>query len=214
MKIFHHLLRCTAAAVALVLVNCAAPKKPLPTVDANGRFVNPYPPGSYDHFITEPSYPKTYSVWKNEDLLAGTTPENSSLRLVTGTQRGLLMRGREIVMDYPICTGRSGHETPTGEYQITEMVVDKRSNRYGRIYDAEGDCVESDADILKDAVPEGGRFEGAPMRYWMRLTNDGIGHHVGPVKRYRASHGCIRGPASAVPIVHKKVKPGTPVVVE
>jgi lipoprotein-anchoring transpeptidase ErfK/SrfK len=94
------------------------------------------------------------------------------------------------------------------------MVVDKRSNRYGRIYDAEGDCVESDADILKDAVPEGGRFEGAPMRYWMRLTNDGIGHHVGPVKRYRASHGCIRGPASAVPIVHKKVKPGTPVVVE
>jgi len=214
MQTIRHLLRFTVAAVALVLVNCAAPKKPLPTTDANGKFVNPYPPGTYDHFITEPSYPKTYAVWKNEELLARTTPENSSLRIVTGIQRGLLMRGKDIVMDYPICSGRNGYETPKGEYKIGEMVVDKCSNRYGKIYDADGNCVNGDADILKDPLPEGGRFDGAPMRYWMRLTNDGIGHHIGPVKRYRASHGCIRGPASAVPIVHRKVKLGTTVTVE
>ncbi|MBN8456293.1 MAG: L,D-transpeptidase [Verrucomicrobia bacterium] len=213
----HHalpILRIAAAASALLLASCATKTTPPPTTDASGKFVNPYPPGTYEHFTAEPTYPKTYSIWKNEELLAKTNPENSSLRILTGKQRGLLMNGEDIVMDYPICSGRNGYETPKGEYRISEKVVDKRSNRYGRIYDSEGDCVNSDADILKDQVPEGGRFEGAAMRYWMRLTNDGIGHHIGPVKRYRASHGCIRGPGSAVPIVHNKVKLGTKVVVE
>lgn len=214
MQLIRPTLHLAAVASALFLASCATKTTPPPTTDASGKFVNPYPPGTYEHFTTEPTYPKTYSVWKNEELLAKTTPENSSLRILTGKQRGLLMNGEDIVMDYPICSGRNGYETPKGEYKISEKVVDKRSNRYGRIYDAEGDCVESDADILKDNVPEGGRFEGAAMRYWMRLTNDGIGHHIGPVKRYRASHGCVRGPASAVPIVHNKVKLGTKVVVE
>lgn len=214
MQLIRHTLHLAAVASALLLANCATKTTPPATTDASGKFVNPYPPGTYEHFTAEPTYPKTYSVWKNEELLAKTNAENSSLRILTGKQRGLLMNGEDIVMDYPICSGRNGYETPKGEYKISEKVVDKRSNRYGRIYASDGDCVESDADILKDKVPEGGRFEGAAMRYWMRLTNDGIGHHIGPVKRYRASHGCVRGPASAVPIVHNKVKLGTKVVVE
>lgn len=213
MQIVRPSLRVAATLIVLVLANCAT-KKPVPTTDASGKFINPYPPGTYEHFTAEPTYPKTYSVWKNEEVLSRTNAGNSSLRILTDKQRGILMNGDEIAMDYPICSGRNGYETPKGEYQISEKVVDKRSNRYGRIYDAEGDCVNSDADIMKDPVPEGGRFEGAAMRYWMRLTNDGIGHHIGPVKRYRASHGCIRGPASAVPVVHDKVKLGTKVTVE
>ena len=213
MQIVRPSLRVAATLIVLVLANCAT-RKPVPTTDASGKFINPYPPGTYEHFTAEPTYPKTYSVWKNEEVLSRTNGDNSSLRILTDTQRGILMNGDEIALDYPICSGRNGYETPAGEYKISEKVVDKRSNRYGRIYDAEGDCVNSDADIMKDPVPEGGRFEGAAMRYWMRLTNDGIGHHIGPVKRYRASHGCIRGPASAVPIVHNKVKLGTKVTVE
>ena len=52
------------------------------------------------------------------------------------------------------------------------------------------------------------------MRYWMRLTNDGVGHHIGPVSRRPASHACIRGPSATIPIVYSKVKAGTRVVVE
>lgn len=213
MTLIRHSLQLAVPLVALLLASCAT-KKPLPTTDANGKFVNPYPPGTYEYFTTEKTYPKTYSVWKNTELLARTNAENSHVRIDLAKQRGLLMNGDEIVMDYPICSGRPGRETPSGEFTILEKVVEKRSNRYGRIYDAAGDCVESDADMAKDAVPEGGRFEGASMRYWMRLTNDGIGHHIAPVRRYPASHACIRGPGSAIPIVYSKVKVGTKVTVE
>jgi hypothetical protein len=199
--------------LALLLANCAT-KKPQPTTDANGKFVNPYPAGTYENFTAEPTYPKTYKIWKNEELLSRTNPENAHIRIDLAKQRGLLINGEDIVMDYPICSGRKGRETPAGEFNILEKVVDKRSNRYGRIYDATDDCVNSDADTTKDAIPEGGRFEGASMRYWMRLTNDGVGHHIAPVRRYPASHACIRGPGAAIPIVYSKVKIGTKVIVE
>ncbi|MEO0017030.1 MAG: hypothetical protein RLZZ522_313 [Verrucomicrobiota bacterium] len=214
MSAARHSIRFSAPLLALLLASCATTKKPLPTTDANGKFINPYPPGTYEHFTTERTYPKTYSVWKNSELLARTDATNSIVRIDLAKQRGLLMNGEDIVMDYPICSGRKGHETPPGEFTILEKVVEKRSNRYGRIYDVTEDCVESDADITKHAVPEGGRFEGASMRYWMRLTNDGIGHHIAPVRRYPASHACIRGPANAIPIVYSKVALGTKVTVE
>jgi hypothetical protein len=203
-------------AVLLLAVLCAscATKKPLPSTHADGKYVNPYPAGTYEHFTAERSYPKTYSIWKNQELLTSTNPGNSHVRIDLAKQRGLLMNGESVAMDYPICSGRTGHETPVGNYTILEMVVEKQSNVYGRIYDAEDACVNRDADITKDTVPEGGRFEGASMRYWMRLTNDGVGHHIAPVRRYPASHACIRGPSGAIPIVYSKVKLGTKVSVE
>ena len=102
----------------------------------------------------------------------------------------------------------------TGTFYILEKIVDKSSNRYGKIVDAEGEIVNGDADVLLDTVPEGGQFIGAPMRYWMRLTNDGVGHHIGPVRRYPASHACVRGPSGTIPTVYSKVKEGTRVVIE
>ena len=63
------------------------------------------------------------------------------------------------------------------------------------MYDAEGKCVNYNADAFKNAVPEGGRFVGSPMPYWMRLTGDGVGMHIGKVRAgRRLSHGCIRTP--------------------
>jgi hypothetical protein len=52
------------------------------------------------------------------------------------------------------------------------------------------------------------------MKYWMRLTNDGVGHHIGPVRRYPASHACVRGPSKTIPTVYSKVKEGTRVEIE
>lgn len=182
--------------------------------DKDGNAINPFEAGTYDHFKADKGYPKTSKVWKNNELLAKTNSENSSLVISIPLQRGFLMNGEDVVIDYPVSTGRKSHPTPTGEYKILEKEAEKRSNAYGKIYDAEGSVVNSDADSRKDEIPEGGKFVGASMPYWMRLTWDGVGHHIGRVPRYPASHACIRGPRSVMPTVFKKTKLGTPVVVE
>lgn len=213
MILLHHFARLAAAGVLLLFASCAS-QKPVATTDKDGKPINPYPPGTYEHFKAEPTYPKTYSVWKNEQLLSRTDASNSHIKIDLKTQRGFLMNGEEVVIDYPICSGVKSRPTPTGTFHIMEKIVDKSSNLYGKIVDAEGKVVNRDADALKDPIPEGGKFIGAPMRYWMRLTPDGVGHHIGPVRRYPASHACIRGPSGTIPTVYSKVKTGTRVVVE
>lgn len=203
-----------AAGSAFLLASCANQKPGTAATTKDGKPVNPFPAGTYDHFKAEPTYPKTYSVWKNDEVLSRTNAENSHIFISLAKQRGFLMNGEDVALDYPICSGIPSRPTPTGTFFILEKVVDKRSNKYGRIYDAAGEVVNGDADITLHPVPEGGKFEGASMRYWMRLTNDGVGHHIGPVKRRPASHACIRGPSATMPIVYSKVKTGTRVIVE
>jgi len=213
MMTFRNLAQCTAA-IAIVLIASCANQKPVAKIDKNGNPINPYPVGTYEHFKADPKYPLTKNVWKNEELLAQTNPSNSHIKIDLATQRGFLMNNDQIVIDYPICSGTKSRPTPTGTFYILEKVVDKKSNRYGRMYDAAGECVNGNADALQDAMPEGGRFDGAPMRYWMRLTSDGVGHHIGPVLRRPASHACVRGPSGTIPTVYSKVKEGTRVVIE
>ncbi len=208
-----NIARFAAAATLLLLASCAN-QKGNPTVTKEGKFVNPFPVGTYDHFKAEPTYPKTYDVWKNDELLSRTNPANSSIKVSLELQRAYLYNGDEIAMDYPICSGIPDRPTPTGTFYILEKVVDKKSNKYGRMLDASGEVVNSNADMGIDPVPEGGRFEGASMRYWMRLTNDGVGHHIGIIKRHPASHACVRGPSGTIPLVYSKVKVGTRVIIE
>lgn len=206
--------RISAALAAVLLASCATKVDPT-TLDKKAEtYKNPFPAGTYEHFKAEKGYPKTYDVWKNEELLSKTDASNSSIVIDLPSQRGLLKNGEEVVMDYPICSGIKSRPTPPGTYKILEKVVDKSSNRYGRMLDANGDVINGDADAFTDTVPEGGKFVGASMRYWMRLTWDGVGHHIGPVKRYPASHACVRGPSKIMPLVYSKMKVGSTVVVQ
>lgn len=202
------------AGTALLLASCAQNPNDPKLAKTHPEYKNPHQPGTYEFFVAQKEYPKTYDTWTNNELLAATNPSNSWLKISLADQRGKLMNGDQVVIDYPICSGRKSHPTPKGEFKIMEKIVDKSSNKYGRIYDAEGKVTHSDADITKDAVPEGGKFVGAPMRYWMRLTGDGVGHHIGPVKRYPVSHACIRGPSKMMPTIYSKLKVGSKVVVE
>ena len=195
------------------LASCATQPEPTLSKTAEG-YVNPYEPGSYTHFVAEKNYPKTYNVWKNVQLLPATNSSNAWVKISLGKQRAMLMNGDEVVMDYPICSGTKSRPTPPGDYKILEKVVDKSSNTYGRIYDAEGDVVNSDADATKDEIPEGGKFVGAPMKYWMRLSWDGVGHHIGNVRRYPSSHACVRGPRKTMPTIYSKMAVGSRVLVE
>ncbi len=114
-----------------------------------------------------------------------------------------------------IASGVSKHPTPVGHFDVLEKVEKKKSNLYGRIYNKGGKLAKSNAKMGQDKVPPGGRFDGAKMPYFMRLTYDGIGLHAGPIPRpgKPASHGCIRMPKQLAPILYKHVTTGTPVTI-
>lgn len=212
-----HISKLALCGVFVFLASCANQKPiepPNTTAKKSADYVNPYEPGTYQHFTAEKDYPKTYDVWTDKELYPVTDQSNSWLKISLAKQRGMLMNGDRVVMDYPVSTGTKSRPTPAGEYKVIEKIVDKRSNLYGKILNAEGDVVIANADSKTDEVPEGGKFLGAPMKYWMRLTNDGIGHHIGNVPRYPASHACIRGPSKTMPLVYAKMGVGNRFVIE
>jgi lipoprotein-anchoring transpeptidase ErfK/SrfK len=119
--------------------------------------------------------------------------------------------GREIGWCF-VATGREGKGTRPGNYRITEKIVDKYSNKYGWIENEFGEVTNDDATPSTRRLP-GEVYKPAPMPYWMRLTDYGIGMHVGNIPRpgEPASHGCIRMPKNFVPTLFDMVKVGTPV---
>lgn len=166
---------------------------------------------AHQRFEEQPNY-KTL-IYKNEELLPQLTPENARIEIFLSTLRGRVLLGDEVVVDTPVSPGRKSHPTPTGEYSILGKIKGHRSNLYGTIYGPDGEWVAS-GDQRKHEIPEGGKFVGVKMPYWMRLTNTGIGLHVGTVPNYPASHGCIRLPAKIGPLIYEKTRVGTPVLIK
>lgn len=152
-----------------------------------------------------------YSYWSDQSSDAPLR-----VRIDLSEQTAYFYRGERKVGQSRVATGRSGHSTPTGSFTILEKVAHKRSSLYGRIYDADGNLVEGDADTRQHSVPEGGRYVGAPMPYWMRLTSSGIGMHVGPIPNpgRPASHGCVRMPREMARTLFTHAPVGTRVVIE
>lgn len=149
------------------------------------------------------------SYWDGVDYGGGAP----SITINLTEQKAYFYQGRKLAGVALVATGKEGFGTPAGTFKIMEKIVDKRSNLYGYIYDAAGNVVNYDADVRKDPVPPGGRFEGAPMPYWMRLTSGGVGMHQGPipVPGSPASHGCIRVSKAVVRDFFDHVSVGTPV---
>jgi hypothetical protein len=122
----------------------------------------------------------------------------------------LLYRGRA-VMESPVSSGRTGHLTPAGTFQISNKDLNHVSSIYGRIVDRSGRTVVLDADIDMP-TPAGTRFINAPMRYFMEFA-PGIGLHAGYLPGYPASHGCVRMPEERAIAFFQAVSVGTPVTV-
>jgi L,D-transpeptidase catalytic domain len=150
-------------------------------------------------------------TYRNKTLLSQATAENVSLEISLSEQRGLLLVRTAIAMDFPVATGKKSHPTPAGSFTIRAKEKNYSSNVYGKIYDAQNVILVGDADARTDVVPAGGRFQGAVMPYWMRLTDTGVGLHIGYVPGRPASHGCIRLKRDAATEVFDLVKVGTPV---
>lgn len=146
-------------------------------------------------------------------LLDKVTPDNSRVRVSLSKQRAYLLLGDEIVIDTPISSGKRSRMTPTGSFHVLEKDKDHRSNIYGDFVDSSGRIVRKGISSRIDSAPSGTHYVGAPMTWFMRLTDGGVGMHVGILPGYPASHGCIRMPSSAAEMFYHRVKVGTPVVV-
>jgi len=164
-------------------------------------------------FRAQPGWRK--KIYRNEKLIAKAPEAHKAVEIALREQRGLLLVDHAIAMDFPVATGRSSHPTPKGSYKILEKKKDHASNLYGRMISGDGSTVVSDADTRAHSVPAGGRFVGAPMPYWMRMTPTGVGMHVGHVPGHRpASHGCIRLKRETATELFALLDVGTPVKVD
>lgn len=112
------------------------------------------------------------------------SPGRKRVIIDLGNQRGQCLVDEQVAMDFPVCTGGPSHDTPPGIYHISEKDINHRSNIYH--------CA---------------------MPYFMRLTNSGIGLHIGDIYRAPASHGCIRVMRDACIRLFNTLPNGTEVVV-
>jgi len=137
---------------------------------------------------------------------------HSWIVIVLGEQRAYFFKGKTIVGESRISSGKKRFATPAGEYKVIQKDKNHVSNLYGKIHAADGTVVNSDADMSKDKVPEGGSFAGAKMPYFLRF-HGGYGLHAGRVPNYPASHGCVRLPSTMAPHFFEHAPLGTPVSV-
>jgi hypothetical protein len=101
-------------------------------------------------------------VWQPERASEGAVEIVVSIPL----QRAYVYRGRTLIGLTTVSTGRPGHRTPTGRFDI----------------------------LQKHARHFSSKYNNAPMPFMQRLTWDGIALHAGEIPGRPASHGCIRLP--------------------
>jgi lipoprotein-anchoring transpeptidase ErfK/SrfK len=147
----------------------------------------------------------------NQSLLTEATPDNVHVLVSLPKQRAFLMTGDQIVIDSPISSGKRGHSSPTGNFSVLEKDPNHRSNIYGDFVDRSGRTVRAGISAKIDAAPSGTHYVGASMKWFMRLTAEGVGMHIGILPGYPASHGCIRMPPDGAKLFYDHVKVGTPV---
>ena len=125
----------------------------------------------------------------------------------------LLAKDGTVLAEMDVSPGVDGHPTPTGKFRVMEKMPLKRSNLYGQ-YVKKGteEVVVARAWEHEGPRPEGTEYLGIAMPWWMRLTDYGVGMHVGGFERGKpTSHGCIRCPEEGQKVFYEKCRVGTTV---
>ena len=144
----------------------------------------------------------------NQALLKQATPDNTHIVVSIPKQRAYLMIGDQIVADAPVSSGKRGHESPIGNKRVLEKDPNHHSSLYGDFVDSAGRVVRAGVSARIDSAPSGTHFAGAAMKWFLRLTEDGVGMHIGILPGYPASHGCIRESPEGAKLFYDHVKVG------
>jgi hypothetical protein len=128
-------------------------------------------------------------------------------------QKAYFYRGKHLVGESIVSTGKRGFSTPPGHYHVIAKDRDHVSSEFGDYVDDAGNVIMANIDVRKDAEPRGTHFDGARMPYCMHF-NGGYAMHEGYVPPYAASHGCIRLPRGMAEHFFDAVEEGTPIIVK
>src|SRR2546423_2876167 len=149
----------------------------------------------------------------NQGLLKQATADNTHIVVSIPKQRAYLMIGEQIVADAPVSSGKRGHETPRGHFTVMEKDPNHHSSLYGDFVDRSGRIVRAGVSAHIDSAPSGTHFAGAAMKWFLRLTGEGVGMHIGILPGYAASHGCVRESSEGALLFYNHAKVGTQVEV-
>ncbi len=158
--------------------------------------------------VIPPSWYATSGYWEGEDV-----PGRPKIVVHLSEQKAYFYKGRHLVGESTVSTGKPGFSTPPGRYTVLQKDKNHLSSIYGDYIDDEGHVIKSNIDNRKDRQPPGTRFDGARMPYFMRFRG-GYGMHAGYVPPFRASHGCIRLPERMARRFFNAAHDGTPVIVK
>jgi hypothetical protein len=98
-------------------------------------------------------------------------------------QRAFIYRGGVLIGVTTVSTGKPGHKTPVGSFDILQ----KRRQHFSNLYN------------------------NAPMPFMQRLTWDGIALHAGEIPGRPASHGCVRLPLAFAQLLFEATRVGASV---
>jgi lipoprotein-anchoring transpeptidase ErfK/SrfK len=147
-------------------------------------------------------------------VLERAAPDNISIYISLTKQRVYFRVYDEVAVDSPISSGKQAGMTPPGNYRVIEKDPNHRSNVYGDFVNPRtGRVVRAGISTKIDSAPSGTVYRGAPMRWFMRLTDSGVGMHTGILPGYPASHGCVRLPEEIARLFYDRVQVGTPVTI-
>jgi hypothetical protein len=120
-------------------------------------------------------------IWNGEAATSGPIAVVVSLT----EQRAYVYRDGILIGTTTVSTGKPGHETPVGVFNILQMDQYHRSSKYNN----------------------------APMPYQQRLTMDGVALHAGGLPGYPESHGCVHLPTEFARLLFDASHMGMTVVV-
>ncbi|MBR2144621.1 MAG: L,D-transpeptidase family protein, partial [Akkermansia sp.] len=141
-------LRVVTAAV--LLASCQQ-QAPLP------QRVTPMPEAvtPYERFVSSSkAYPTVMEIYLDDALLKE-ADSRSRIVICLDQQRGRLYVNGKVAADWPVSTGADSHLTPTGHFRVRFKEKEHYSNRYGKMYDASGKCIDNNADVFTQPIPEG-----------------------------------------------------------
>ncbi len=150
----------------------------------------------------------------NKGIYDSLSPDNAHVVVSLSKQRAYLLSGDQVAIDTPDFLRQTGrHDADRqvfgdGKGQGSSL---QRLRRFRRSLRTHGSRRHQ---RRIDSAPSGTHYVGAPMKWFMRLTGEGVGMHVGILPGYPASHGCIRMPSQSAEMFYNRVKVGTPVVVD
>src|SRR6476619_5599805 len=128
-------------------------------------------------------------------------------------QRAYFYKGKQLVGESTVSTGKPGFGTPPGYYTVFWKDAEHVSSVFGDYVDDLGNVVKSNIDSRKDSKPPGSHYDGARMPFAM-FFRGGYAMHQGYVPPYAASHGCIRVPREMAQTFFDNAPVGTPVIVK